>query len=91
MDELHSRSFSGGSFAKFRLQLYSRMLGQGVSDPYATIDFVADRALHRFKSFTVKDNLNPVWNFVTQVPVEDIATVSDINIKLFDKDEFTKD
>ena len=67
------------------------MLGQGVSDPYATIDFVADRALHRFKSFTVKDNLNPVWNFVTQVPVEDIATVSDINIKLFDKDEFTKD
>ena len=69
----------------------SRLLGQGVSDPYATLDFVADTVLYRFKSFTIKDNLNPVWNFLCQVPVEDSKTVSDIAIKLYDKDEFSKD
>ena len=69
----------------------SRLLGQGVSDPYATLDFVADTVLYRFKSFTIKDDLNPVWNFLCQVPVEASRTVSDIAIKLYDKDEFTKD
>ena len=69
----------------------SRLLGQGVSDPYATLDFVADTVLYRFKSFTIKDDLNPVWNFLCQVPVEASRTVSDIAIKLYDKDEFSKD
>ena len=69
----------------------SRLLGQGVSDPYATLDFVADTVLYRFKSFTIKDDLNPVWNFLCQVPIEDSKTVSDIALKLYDKDEFTKD
>ena len=69
----------------------SRILGQGVSDPYATIDFFADKFLHRFKTFVVQDNLNPVWNYFCQVPVENIETVSDIVVKLFDKDKITND
>ena len=52
---------------------------------------MADTVLYRFKSYTIKNDLNPVWNFLCQVPVEDSKTVSDIAIKLYDKDEFTKD
>ena len=69
----------------------SRLLGQGVSDPYATIDFLADKSLNRYKSFTINDNLNPVWNYLCQTPVESIDSVSDISIKLFDKDDWSKD
>ena len=32
-----------------------------------------------------------MWNFLCQVPIEDSNTVSDIAVKLYDKDEFTKD
>jgi len=69
----------------------SRMLGQGVSDPYATISFLVDNTLNRVKTFIIKDNLNPEWNFLCQTPVEHLESVSDINIKLFDKDDFSKD
>ena len=67
------------------------MLGQGVSDPYATISFLVDNTLNRFKTFIIKDNLNPEWNFLCQTPVEHLESVSDINIRLFDKDDFSKD
>ena len=69
----------------------SEILGQGVSDPYTIIDFTADRLRHRFKSPCIKDDLNPVWNFICQVPVDDLRTVSDISLQLFDKDKYTKD
>ena len=69
----------------------SQILGQGVSDPYTNIDFTADRLLQRFKSPCIKDDLNPVWNFLCQVPVDDLRSVSDITLTLFDKDKYTKD
>ena len=69
----------------------SEILGQGVSDPYGIIDFTADKQLRRFKSTCIKDDLNPVWNSMWQVPVEDIKSISDITIKLLDKDKFTRD
>ena len=52
---------------------------------------MSDNVLTRSKTFTIKDNLNPVWNYFMQVPVNEQKSVSDISVKLFDKDDFTKD
>ena len=67
------------------------LLGQGVSDPYATLQFTADKVVARFKTATVNNCLSPVWDCVCQTPVESLDTVSDLTVRLYDKDRFTAD
>ena len=67
------------------------LLGQGVSDPYATLQFTADKTVARFRTATVNNCLSPVWEHLCQTPVESLATVSDLTVRLYDKDRFTAD
>ena len=67
------------------------LLGQGVSDPYATLQFTADKTVARFRTATVNNCLDPVWDHLCQTPVESLATVSDLTVRLYDKDKFTAD
>ena len=67
------------------------LLGQGVSDPYATLQFTADKSLARFRTATINNCLSPVWDYLCQTPVESLDTVSDLTVRLYDKDRFTAD
>ena len=67
------------------------LLGQGVSDPYATLQFTADKSVARFRTATVNNCLSPVWECLCQTPVESLDTVSDLTVRLYDKDRFTAD
>ena len=63
----------------------------GVSDPYGIISLSVDKTQLRFISRCIKNRLNLIWNYLCQMPVDNIDNVSDIEIGLFDKDSLTKD
>ena len=62
-----------------------------VSDPYARININVDSRNYIYQSQVIQDDLNPVWNYICQIPIEDITTISDLSITVMDKDELTKD
>ena len=45
----------------------------------------------RFKTNTINNCLSPVWDYMCQVPVSSLASVSDLTVRLYDKDKFTAD
>eukprot|EP00092_Neocalanus_flemingeri_P025254 GFUD01027386.1.p1 GENE.GFUD01027386.1~~GFUD01027386.1.p1 ORF type:complete len:4003 (+),score=946.67 GFUD01027386.1:1015-12009(+) len=58
----------------------------GKSDPYAVVTYGKDKA----KTKTIKNNLNPEWDFETDIPVEDNGP-SNMKIEVFDSDKIGKD
>ena len=68
-----------------------KILGQGISDPYAKVKIMADGLSHFFKTETVKDNLNPVWKLLIDLPVDDPDTMEDLPIEVWDEDKVSKD
>merc|ERR1711915_918028 len=52
----------------------------GKSDPYIVVEY-GDK---KFKSKTVKNNQNPVWNFDFEIPV--IEKQSEMKVSIFDED-----
>merc|ERR1711915_595666 len=52
----------------------------GKSDPYIVVEY-GDK---KFKSKTVKNNQNPVWNFDFEIPV--IEKQSEMKLSIFDED-----
>lgn len=67
------------------------LLGQGKSDPYARIEIIADGETHSFKTAVVPNNLHPVWKMVVEVAVEDVSTIEDAQIEVWDDDHVAKD
>merc|ERR1719481_2450629 len=58
----------------------------GKSDPYAVVTYDKDKV----KTKTVKNNLNPEWNFETDIPVAENGP-NNIKIEVFDSDKIGKD
>ena len=67
------------------------LVKKDVSDPYAEISFSVDGFLYEQQTQTIKNNLNPQWNYHKVVYVDKPETFTDITINIFDKDKFTKD
>ena len=68
-----------------------------VSDPYAVISFHVrtgnqnNPQIFRYQTHTIENTLNPKWDYLCQVPMEDIENISDIKINVFDSDLVTSD
>lgn len=60
----------------------------GTSDPYCTVSL---NGIQLFKTQVMCQNLNPVFNFFEDFLVQNIASTSDLEIKVFDKDRMLKD
>jgi len=58
----------------------------GKSDPYAVVTYGKDKA----KTKTIKNNLNPEWDFETDIPIEENGP-SNVKIEVFDSDKIGKD
>ena len=66
-------------------------LRKGVSDPYGTLSFSVDGKDHILKTETIKNCLDPKWNFQRIVFIDDPSTFSEINIRIYDKDIYSTD
>ena len=68
-----------------------------VSDPYAVISFhvktkdANSPQIFRFQTQTIENSLNVKWNYLCQVPMDNIENISDIKISVFDSDLVTAD
>lgn len=58
----------------------------GKSDPYAVVTYGDDK----IKTKTVKNNQNPEWNFMADIPIDPNGP-STLQIEVFDKDKLGKD
>jgi len=58
----------------------------GKSDPYAVVTYGNDKV----KTKTIKNNLNPEWNFETDIPVQENGP-NNMKIEVFDSDKIGKD
>merc|ERR1712013_516795 len=58
----------------------------GKSDPYAVVTYGNDKV----KTKTIKNNLNPEWNFETDIPVQENGP-NNRKIEVFDSDKIGKD
>ena len=58
----------------------------GKSDPYAVVTYGDDK----IKTKTVKNNQNPEWNFMADIPIDPNGP-SNLQIEVFDKDKLGKD
>ena len=67
------------------------LLGQGKSDPYARVEITSDGETHLFKTAVVPNNLHPVWKMIVEVVVEDVTTIEDPQIEVWDDDHVGKD
>ena len=68
-----------------------RLSLSSVLDPYVLITFSVDCRQHRFQSQTVHNVGDAVWNYMCQVPVENLNTVSSVRFKVMDSDVLTSD
>ena len=64
---------------------------QDVSDPYVMMHIEVDSRTHIFQTQVIKDDLNPVWNYMCQIPLDETSTISDLSLTVMDKDELSKD
>ena len=62
-----------------------------VSDPYAVLSLFVDSKPYRYQTQVIDDDLNPKWNYLCQVPIEDVNTISHATLTVMDKDLVTKD
>ena len=62
-----------------------------VSDPYAMIYLDVDARAHIYQTQVIKDDLNPVWNYMCQIAIDGTSTISDLSITVMDRDELSKD
>ena len=67
------------------------ILPSDVSDPYTILSFSVDSKNYNYQTQVVIDDLSPKWNYICQVPVEDIQTISNMSFTVMDKDSITKD
>lgn len=62
-----------------------------VSDPYAMIHIDVDSRTHIYQTQVIQNDLNPVWNYMCQIPLDETSTISDLSCTVMDKDEMSKD
>ena len=56
------------------------LLGQGKSDPYATLEITSDGETSTFKTYVISNNLHPVWNVAVDLPVDNPESLKGIYI-----------
>ena len=54
------------------------LLGQGKSDPYATLEITSDGETSTFKTYVISNNLHPVWNVAVDLPVDNPESLKGI-------------
>ena len=59
------------------------ILGQGKSDPYVKIHGCGNK---EFKTKVIQNNLNPEWNEVFHLPIEDLEGNSKLFLDVYDED-----
>ncbi|CAB4055209.1 unnamed protein product [Lepeophtheirus salmonis] len=61
------------------------------SDPYATLEIIADSSSHNYKTHVIQNNLHPNWNYTADLIVDDPESLDKIMINVWDKDSSNKD
>ena len=62
-----------------------------VSDPYTMIHIDVDSRTHIYQTQVIQNDLNPAWNYMCQIPLDETSTISDLSLTVMDKDEVSKD
>ena len=55
-------------------------------DPYATLSLEADSAKHAFRTDTVAKTLDPKWEMMVDLPVDDPDSLTDLQLAVWDED-----
>ena len=65
------------------------ILGRDKSDPYVELFMMADGSRHSFHTRTIKNNLNPKWETMYDLPIDDPNSISDLKLEVWDDDSVT--
>ena len=53
------------------------------------VEVTVDGRLHRFRTLTTSENSFPSWDFLVQLPVEQVDSISDLTVKLEEEEGIT--